>query len=206
MRSEALDITIESRGAVLWVFLSGPFHREQVPNIREKLAGLIEDGNRRLVIELEQVTEIDESAPPMFLELLNLLRGKGGELRLVMRNKAVSSAFAAYRNIFAIYPDARALERRRLLWLWQRGRYMLRRTGVRMPVAAFILFVIVGWFLSLALVIYTQGRRIREQEQEIRELTVWKEQTLIELNELHERLRPMEQLGILEPSEETGER
>jgi len=37
MRSEALDITLESRGRALWLFLSGPFHHEQVPGMREKI-------------------------------------------------------------------------------------------------------------------------------------------------------------------------
>ncbi len=204
MRSEALDITVESSAGIVWVFLSGPFHREQVPNIREKLVGLVEDGNRRLVIELEQVTEMDEAAPPMFLELLNLVRGKGGELRLVFRNQAVTTAFAPYRNIFPIFPSVEALSRRRLSLLWERGRYFSRRTGVRMsvPVALFLVFLIMGWFFSLAMIIYNQSTRIRMQEEEIRELTVWKQQTLMELNELRERLRPMEQLGIAEPPPE----
>ena len=53
MRSEALDITIESRRSAVWLLLSGPFHNEQVPNIREKITGLIDDGNKDIVVDLE---------------------------------------------------------------------------------------------------------------------------------------------------------
>jgi anti-anti-sigma factor len=208
MRFEALDITVESRGPALWVFLSGPFHGEQVPNIREKILGLIESGNRQLVVNLEQVVEVDAAVPPMFLDLLNMVRAKGGDLRLIYRNKTVSDAFAAYRHVIPTYPDAAALTRGRFFMAFQRGRNMSRRTGVRMsvPVALFLLFLISGWFLSLALVIHRQGRRIREQSEEIRDLTVWKEQALLELNDLHERLRPMEQLGIIESPPSEGDK
>lgn len=206
MRFEALDITIESRGPVVWVFLSGPFHREQVPNIREKLLGLIDDGNRRLVVDLEKVGEIDAAAPPMFLELLNLVRGKGGEMSLVFRNEALTEAFAPYRNIFAIHADARAMSQGPLPWLWEWLNQLSRRTGVRLslPVALFMLFTIVALFASLVMFVRSQQEQIRQQEVEIRELTVWKQQTLFELNELKERLRPMEQLGILEGRSDQG--
>jgi anti-anti-sigma factor len=201
MRFEALDITIETRDNLLWLILSGPFHREQVPNIREKIRGLLSDGNREFVIDLEQVTQVDESAPPMILELLNTIRDKGGELRLVYRNRAVSEAFGSYRNIFPVFADAETLRRPGLLGFLHRSRRRMRRkTGVRLsvPVALFLLFILVGWFLSLALVIHWQGLRITEQERELRELTLWRNQTLIELTELQELLRPMEQLGIVE--------
>ncbi len=201
MRFEALDITIETRGRLLWVSLSGPFHREQVPNIREKMVGLIQDGNRELAVDLEKVTLVDETAPPMFLELLNAVRDKGGELRLVFRNKVVSDAFMAYRNVFPVFPDAESLLRPGILSALQRsGRRMRRKTGVRLsvPVALFLLFIVIGWFLSLALVIRWQNQRIAEQERELRELTLWRNQTLMELTELQELLRPMEQLGIVE--------
>lgn len=201
MRFEALDITIESRGPLLWIWLSGPFHREQVPNIREKIAGLIDDGNRHLVVCLENVTQIDDSVPSMFVELLNRARGKSGDLRLVFRNKTVADAFHGIRNVFSVYADEHAVANPGFLGrLRERWRTRSRRTGVRLslPVALFLLFIVVGWFASLALVIGWQTARIGQQEQEIRELSVWREQTLIELQQLQERLRLTEQLGIVE--------
>jgi anti-anti-sigma factor len=201
MRFEALDITIETRNRLLWVTLSGPFHREQVPNMREKMLGLMQDGNREFVIDLEKVTQVDESAPTMFLDLLNAVRDKGGELRLVYRNPIVTTAFTAYRNVFPVYRDAESLLRPGIRGLLYRsGRRMRRKTGVRLspPVALFLLFIVIGWFLSLGMVIRWQNQRIAEQERELRELTSWRSQTQIELTELQNLLRPMEQLGIVE--------
>ena len=210
MRFEALDITIESRGRMLWVILAGPFHNEQVPNIREKIAGLIESGNLQIAIDMEQVTLVDEAVGAMLLEMLNRVRGKGGELRLVFRNAVVAAALAPYRHVIPRHEDSAALARSGLLRLlaW-RTRRMARKTGVRLsaPVAWFVLFIVVGWLVSLALVIGWQTMRIRSQQEEIRELTVWREQTLIELQTLQERQRVMEQLGIAaEPASAAGRR
>ena len=200
MRSEALDITVESRGDNIWLRLSGPFNDEQVPNMREEITGLVNDGNRRIVCDLEHVERMGEPAVAMFVHLLNLVRGKGGELRLVFKNETISRAFAPYRNIFAIFPDEAALLRGGLLGtIRYRHRLWNRRTGIRLsrPVALFLLVVLCGWFLSLALIISLQNQRIREQERELLELTQWREEAHIELHLLNERLRPMIQLGIV---------
>ena len=109
MRSEALDITIESRGSSVLLVLAGPFHNEQVPNIREKITGLIDDGTKEIVVDLEGVTEINDGVVPMFLGQYNLMKGKHGEMKLIFRNAVVSTAFAPYRNIFSIHPDGRSL-------------------------------------------------------------------------------------------------
>jgi anti-anti-sigma factor len=200
MRSEALDITIKSRGSALWLELSGPFHNEQVPNIRDKITGLINDGNKQIVVDMESVTSVSDGVAPMFLGLLNTMKGKHGDLRLVFKNSTVSMAFAAYRNVFSIHPNSEALAFSGLInAIRRRGILLSRRTGVRLsrPVAIFLLAILVGWLLTLALVIQVQNRRIRQQEKELNELSQWKQKTTIEVELLRERLKPMEQLGLL---------
>jgi anti-anti-sigma regulatory factor len=200
MRSEALDIVIESRGAAVWLSLAGPFHNEQVPNIREKIIGLIADGNRQITIDLEQVTEVGDAVVPMFLGLMSLIRGKDGELRFIFKNAVVNAAFASFRNIFQIYPDANSVHRSSFFGaLRYRRLLMSRRTGIRLsrPVALFMLFVLLGWFISLAFIIWLQSDRIRTQAQELHDLSQWNKQAEIDLSEMNERLKPMEQLGLL---------
>jgi len=200
MRSEALDITIESRKDTIWIVLSGPFHNEQVPNIREKIEGLIEDGNRQMVLDMELVTEVGDAAVPMLLNELSLVRGKGGEIRMIFKNPIVTTAFAAYRNIFRIYPDSGSLARGGWLGAFKYRRWQLsRKTGVRLsrPVALVLLVVLGGWFISLGFIIMLQHGRIRDQQRDVQELTQWKQQTLLELQSLRERLLPLEQLGII---------
>jgi anti-anti-sigma factor len=203
MRSEALDITIESKGQAVWLFLSGPFHVEQVPSMREKIASLIDDGNRRLVFDLENVVEIDESATQMFLSLLNLMRGKGGDLWFIFRNQNVSKAFSPYRHIFPVYPDAQSLPDGGIFGnLRRRGRVLVRKTGIRLsrPVALTLLITLFGWILTLMFIIHQQNQRIRRQETETRALTEWNRSAAAEIKELRDRIRPLEQLGILKDS------
>lgn len=200
MRSEALDILIEDRGDETWIVLSGPFHREQIPNIRSKFTSLLEDGNRFFVADLETVTMIDQTVPEMFLAVLNEVRAKGGDVRFVFRNELVMNAFAPYRNLLAVFPDAAALSAGGFLRrLKIRGKILSKKTGVRIsrPVSIFLLFVLCGWFLTLLFIIHLQHQRLVEQEKDLNELAQWKEHSLIELNTLKERLKPLEQLGIL---------
>lgn len=203
MRSEALDITIEGRKEAVWLFLSGPFHGEQVPSMREKIAGLIDDGNRRLVVDLENVLDIDDSVAQMFLSLLNLMRGKGGDILFIFRNEGVSKAFSPYRSIFSIYPDAQSLPAGGIFGnLRRRGRMLSRKTGIRLsrPVALTLLITLFGWILTLMFIIHQQNQRIRRQETETRALTEWNRSATAEIKELRDRIRPLEQLGILKDS------
>ncbi len=203
MRSEALDILIEGRGDATWIILSGPFHKEQIANIREKITGLLNDANRGIIVDLEGVTEIDPEVVPMFLLLLNRVKEKGGFLKFVFRNETVSNAFLSYRTIFDISPNSQSLKSGGILGNIRRRSALLRRkTGVRIsrPVAVFLLFVLCGWFLTLGFVIRLQNRTIRTQEQEINELHTWKESAEIEMQSLRERLRPLEQLGLIRDS------
>ena len=205
MKSEALDITLVSRGSSIWLRLSGPFHGEQVPNIKEKITGLIDDGNRRLVINMENVSDVADSVAPMFLTLVNLIKGKGGDLKFVFKNEPVSKAFFPYRNLFSIYPDEPALNAGGFFGVLRRRRSVLsKKTGVRMsrPVAFILLVSLGGWFLSLVFIILIQNQRIRHQETEVYNLSRWKQQAGVEVVRLRERIRPLDQLGILKDTAE----
>jgi anti-anti-sigma regulatory factor len=199
MKSEALDIAIQSRGKSIWLLLSGPFHNEQAANIREKITGLIHDGNRQIVIVLEKVTEMDDAVVPMFMSVVNDMKGKNGDIEFIFRNATVSRAFSSCRNLCAIFPDEKALAAKGLLKnIRRQGTLLSRKTGIRLsrPVAIFLLVVLCGWFLSLAFIIDIQRRAIREQESEISELTKWKQEANLEIEHLEERLRPLKQLGL----------
>jgi len=209
IRSEALDIILESRGPVIWLFLAGHFNNEQVPSIREKFSGLMNDGCRSFIVDLEKVTALDDAVVPMFLNLLNALKGKGGELKLIFRNDVMYRAFLPYFNLFSIYPDADAFRKGTLLSLLQkRGRKMVKKTGFRISrtVAVFILIVLSGWFMTLLYIVNMQNERIRQQQEELQELWLWKLSAEIEVETLRERLKPLEQLGIVPDAPPTKRR
>ena len=200
MLSEALDIIIESRGDTIWMTLSGPFNKEQVPNIRAKIEGFIQDGHRELVVNLDGITSIHETVAPMFLNLLNLIKGKNGDIKLIFKNEAVSIAFASYKNIFSVFPDVNSVYSKRFLHSIRRtGISLTKKTGIRLsvPVAIFLLFILTGWFISLGIIINMQKKQVSAQEAEIREFQQWEEKTTMELDELRNRIKPLKQLGLI---------
>jgi hypothetical protein len=139
----------------------------------------------------------------MFLSLYNLMRGKGGDIQFIFRNENVSKAFSPYRNIFPVYPDAQSLPAGGLFGnLRRRSRLLSRKTGIRLsrPVALTLLITLFGWILTLMFIIHQQNQRIRRQETETRALTEWNRSAASEIKELRDRIRPLEQLGILKDS------
>lgn len=200
MLSEALDITIESREGDLWLILAGIFNKEQVESIRSKIEGFVNDGNNFIVIDLEHVTSIHEDVPKMFLQLLNFVNGKDGSLKLIFKNNSVTQVFAPYKNIFEIYSDADSFAGSGFLHNMKRqGIILSRKTGVRLsiPVAIFLLFIMVMWFLTLGYIIHIQTTEIRKQEQVIQGYEEHNKMQQLELDDLKEKLKPLEQLGIL---------
>ena len=200
MLAEALDITIESRGKAIRLGLAGPFNREQIDSIKSKLESFIRDGHHDIIVDLDKVTIASDGVAPMFLALYNMLKGKGGSLRLIFRNETVTAAFAQYRNILTIFPDERAMVAGGIIHnLRRQGLIMSRKTGIRLsrPVALFILFLLLGWFASMGFILNMQHERIMAQDEEIRSLTQWKLATGQELTDMRERLRPLTQLGLL---------
>lgn len=203
MRSETLDLIIEERHGDLWCTLSGPFSQNQIPTFREKFITLIDDGNRSFVIDLEQVTEIDSSVAPFFLQLINILKAKGGSCSFIYHNEHVTRSFHPYRHIISVYPDSSLLQRGGIIAYLKRQRRLLsRKTGIRIsrPVAFILLFVLCGWFISLLYIIHLQNRRIKEQQSELQDLTQWETRSRIEIDNLRNRLQPLEQLGIIRDS------
>ncbi len=202
MRSDALDITIESRHDALWISLAGPFHNEQGPNIREKIEGLLSDGAREFILNLQGVTEVDSTIVETILKVLNTVRSKHGELRLVFRNEAVTKAFSPYRHLFLIYPDSQSVEGGGVFGALRRqSRTLFRKTGIRIsrPVALFLLFALCGWFLSLLFIIHLQNKRISEQSTLLHTLSQDQINLDAEVTALRERVRPLEQLGLILP-------
>ncbi|HEX3020020.1 MAG TPA: STAS domain-containing protein [Chitinispirillaceae bacterium] len=200
MHFESLDIIIEGRNDTVFLFLSGPFRKEFIPHMREKFSVLLEDGNRRFMVNMEDVTSIDDSAVQMFLKLLNAVKAKGGELGLIFKNETLTRAFAPFLNLIPVYPDdSTAAPGGILASLRRRGILLSRKTGIRIsrPVAIFVLVVLCGWFVTLLFIIRLQNRNLKEQQHELYELSTYKQRAIIEINRMQERLRPLEQLGIV---------
>ena len=195
-----MDITIEGRAHAIWLILAGHFRKEQIPHMREKFEVLLEDQNRQFVVDLEKVTSIDDSVVQMFLQLLSAVRGKGGEIRLIFKNAILTRAFAPYNNIFPVYPDAAALTSGGFMnAIRLRGKLLSKKTGIRIsrPVAIFVLIVLLGWFGTLLFIVRIQTRYIKRQQVEVHALQETNQQMKLEVESLRDRVKPLEQLGII---------
>lgn len=200
IRSEALDIVLENRDGTIWLTLAGHFHNDQMPSMREKFVNLINDGCRSFVVNMERVQSVESTVVPMFLSLLNTLKGKGGDIKLIFKNAHLEREFKPYRNIFSIYSDSQMLAKGTFFGLIKKRSNALRKkTGFRISrtVALFIIIVLSGWFLTLLSIIEMQNARLRQQQEELEELGLWKVTADIELERMRERLAPLEQLGVI---------
>ncbi|MDR2592818.1 MAG: hypothetical protein LBC59_08440 [Chitinispirillales bacterium] len=201
IRSESLDIQLETRNGSVWLTLSGEFHDEQAPALRDKFMPLVNDGCRSFIVDMEGITVIGDSVAPIFLALQSTLKGKDGDLKFIFKNDVVCKAFLPYFNLFSIFPDADSLSKGSTIldFLKRSGKALTRKTGFRIshPVALFGLIILCGWFLTLLYIINMQNQRIQQQHTELLELGQWKATAEIDLEKMQDRLKPLEQLGII---------
>jgi hypothetical protein len=55
MKSQQLDISLEVFGDNIHVTLSGNFFAEQIPNVRQKFEGFVQEGYHEYIVLLEDV-------------------------------------------------------------------------------------------------------------------------------------------------------
>jgi len=94
------------------VLLSGRFVMANAPEIRERLKTLVEEGQGKLVIDMEKVTFLDSSACAVLISAFKAMQLKSGRLILVT-SPVVQSLIELTRlhTIFEILPtQAAALE------------------------------------------------------------------------------------------------
>ncbi|MCX7726207.1 MAG: STAS domain-containing protein [Chitinispirillaceae bacterium] len=203
MHYEPLEIIIEWKGRELWLTMEGALSDEQIPSFREKMFTFLNDGVRIFVLDMERISFIGEGMVLFFLEMLNSIKSKGGELKLVFKNEALTTAFKKYRSIFEIFPDSSLVEKKGIKRILSDAKSLLvKKTGIRIsrPIALLLLFTLGGWFITLLFIIYLQNRQIKEQQSEIYRLLQWEAKSKIEIERLTSRLKPLEQLGIVTDS------
>ncbi len=199
MKSEALEIQIEDWNGNTVLKLRGRFNNEQVPNIREKVLDLLAGGDRSFIFDLTAVSELDSGVAEFFLETLNTVRGKEGDVRIVCGRDEILAVLQKFRNLLDINADWKDLSSGGLMRRLQtRGIVLSRKTGIRVsrPVALLLSFALTGWFLFLLTMLLIQNHQITKQKKALAELYEWRQATLQQVRVLQERLKPLEDLGI----------
>jgi anti-sigma B factor antagonist len=85
--------------------LGGEIDLYTAPELEERLGAIFEEGKRRVVLDLSEVTFIDASGLRVIVSALQRLRGVGGALALVCVNENVVQAFeiTALDKLLPIY-------------------------------------------------------------------------------------------------------
>jgi anti-sigma B factor antagonist len=94
-----MDLGLVVREAGEWTVLavSGEIDIATAPSLREKLHSLLAEGNKQLIIDLDEVTFLDSTALGVLVGVLKRARTEGGELRIVCNQPRVRKVFEITR-------------------------------------------------------------------------------------------------------------
>ena len=137
----------------------------------------------------------------IFLELLNRVRSQKSTLILIFDSDELYDYFSKYLNIFEVYENRNAYKKSGTKkQLQQIGLYYGLRSGITISsgVAVAILSLIVGWIITLLLIISTQGHDLADKQAQIIALQNQKERYIKEIDKLESAIGPFRKLGVVQ--------
>lgn len=201
MRADLIDIQIEDYGNDVEISLSGSLNKTQLSAVREKLDALMSGPGIFFFLNLERVHFAVDDYLEMFLDLLNKTKERNSTLVLIFQNEEQQEYFYKYRNIFEIYESRDAYKNSGLSkQLKQVGVYYGKKTGLRLSpsvaIAAGVL--IMGWLITLFLIIAAQGKDIADKQSQIMALQSQRDRYVQEIDKLESSIGPLKKLGVVE--------
>jgi len=157
------------------------------------------------VLDLLRVVSISDEAVLQILSLESDLRGVGGELALLVTSDDALGRLEPWRNIFQIHPSLASL----LATGFQgRGFKWSRRTGFRLaaPVAIALGAILAGWMATLMVLVLWQFRTLQTEGAELERLLGEESKARAQIREYEARLKPLEDLGLLDAPRGRGGR
>ena len=201
MRADLIDIQIEDYGNDVEIALSGSLNKAQLSAVREKLDALMSGPGIFFFLNLERVHFAVDDYLDMFLDLLNKTKYRNSTMVLIFQNEDQQAYFYRYRNIFEIYESRDAYKNSGLAkQLKQVGIYYGKKTGLRLTpsvaIAAGVL--IMGWLVTLFLIIAAQGKDIAAKQSQIMALQSQRDRYVQEIDKLESSIGPLKKLGVVE--------
>lgn len=201
MRADLIDIQIEDFGNDVEISLSGSLSKAQLSAVREKLDSLMSGPGVFFFLNLERAHFAVDDYLEMFLDLMNKTRERNSTMVLLFRNEELLEYFSRYRNIFEIHESREAYKSSGLSkQLKQVGVYYGKKTGLRLSpsvaIAAGVL--IMGWLITLFLIIAAQGKDIADKQSQIMALESQRDRYVQEIDKLESSIGPLKRLGVVE--------
>ncbi len=201
MRADLIDIQIEDFGNDVEISLSGSLSKAQLSAVREKLDSLMSGPGVFFFLNLERAHFAVDDYLEMFLDLMNKTREKNSTMVLLFRNEELLEYFSRYKNIFEIHESREAYKSSGLSkQLKQVGVYYGKKTGLRLSpsvaIAAGVL--IMGWLVTLFLIIAAQGKDIADKQSQIMALESQRDRYVQEIDKLESSIGPLKRLGVVE--------
>lgn len=204
MTPDRLDFSLYETSGLLVIAPSGRLDADTGAALRAKVQSLAES-RRSVVLDLLRVVSISDEAVLQILSLESDLRGAGGELALLVTSDDALARLEPWRNLFQIHPSLASL----LATGFQgRGFKWSRRTGFRLapPVAITLGAILAGWMATLMILVIWQFRMLQTEGGELEKLRGEEAKARQQIAAFRERLKPLEDLGLLDESRLKGAR
>ena len=201
MKSDLIDIQVESRGNDVELSLSGSLGVVQLPQVKEKLNMLVDGPGCFFFLNLQNAHFTSELYLDVFLELLNRVKAQKSALILIFDSDELYDYFSRYVNIFEIYENRNAYKKSGMKkQLQQIGLHFGLRSGITVSsgVAVALISLLLGWFITLFVIISAQGHDIADKQAQIIALQNQKERYIKEIDKLESSIGPLRKLGVVQ--------
>ena len=201
MKSDLIDIQVESRGNDVELTLSGSLGVAQLSALKEKLDMLVDGPGCFFFLNLQNAHFTSDDYLDVFLELLNRVKSQKSTLILIFDSMELYDYFEKYLNIFEVYENRNAYKKSGTKkQLQQIGLYYGLRSGITVSsgVAVAFLSLILGWIVTLLIIISTQGRELSDKQAQIIALQNQKDRYIKEIDKLESSIGPLLKLGVVQ--------
>ncbi len=201
MKSDLIDIQVESRGNDVELTLSGSLGVAQLSALKEKLDMLVDGPGCFFFLNLQNAHFMSDDYLDVFLELLNRVKSQKSTLILIFDSMELYDYFEKYLNIFEVYENRNAYKKSGTKkQLQQIGLYYGLRSGITVSsgVAVAFLSLILGWIVTLLIIISTQGRELSDKQAQIIALQNQKDRYINEIDKLESSIGPLLKLGVVQ--------
>ena len=201
MRAELIDIQVEDHGDDVEISLSGSLSKVQLPAVREKIEMLTRGPGCFFFLNLQRAHFKTTDYLDLFLEVLDSIKAQNSALILIFDSEEQKAYFEKYKNIFEVYESRSAYKNSGIRkQRSQIGVHYGKKTGLRLSPAVAISasILIIGWAITLFLIIAAQGRDIADKQAQIIALQSQKDRYVREIDKLESSIGPLRKIGVLQ--------